>query len=493
MVSQKLNNFLLYRMRFLLSYLLFAAAVALLLIVAGFYLPGGLSSAEIHSAIVSDNLNPAHLFSLHPEQLINLPYRLLQAASIAVFGFSAISIKLPSIILGFASALAILYLLNLWYKRNVAIVAAIVAVTSNLFLVATQAGQAGITYIFLTTFILIAASMIARRSAYAGVWVVAGFLLAGVSLYMPLNIYILLALVVTAIVHPHARHLLMRESSKPVVIGGFVLFCLVISPLIFGIVHDTSLIPTLLGLPSDWSKVGGNVSTLLHQYGNFYHPRSGTILTPIYGLGTVLLILLGIYRLLSAKYTTKSYIISFWLVLLIPLIFLNPNFVSITFIPTVLLIAYGIDYLIWSWYRLFPYNPYARIFGLLPLAVLIGGIALSNVDRYVYGFHYAHSVYSAFNFDLSVLSNKLSSLNHSDRVVLVVSKQNKPLYENFSHHQRYVERLVVTTDPTAAMLAPIVIVEQGLQAKFTDIPAEVIVSRAVSGGDRFYVYKNPHA
>ncbi|HRJ06426.1 MAG TPA: glycosyltransferase family 39 protein [Candidatus Saccharibacteria bacterium] len=489
MVSQKLDKFLLYRLRFVLAYLLFSVALATLLIVAGFYLPGGLTDGEIESALISDNLNPTRLFSLLPEELLYLPYRLLQAASIAVFDFSSISIKLPSIILGIASALGILYLLNLWYRRNVAIVGAIVAVTTNQFLLTSQAGHAGITYIFLTTYILIAASMIARRSAYARIWVIVGFILAAISLYMPLNLYMLLALLITAFIHPHARHLLLRKSSKPIVLLGSVIFLALISPLVLGLVHDISLVPTLLGIPTDWSAIWPNLQELFNQYARFYEPRSGAVLVPIYGLGIVLLILLGLYRLVTTKYTTKSYIISFWLVLLIPLVILNPSFISITFVPVVLLLALGIDYLIWSWYRLFPRNPYARVFGLLPLAVLIAGLAISNVDRYVYGFHYDKEVYAAYNFDLGVLTNELKNIDKNETVYLVVSPENAAFYANFSKHQNYVSSLQVVSTSKGLSPESTLIVERSLHSQVNRIPSKIIVSRASHDADRFYLYK----
>ena len=488
MARKKLNQFLIYRWRFVLAYTIFSVSLGALLIVAGFFLPGGLSDAEIRSALISDGLNPTELLSLRPEQLIFLPYRMLQAASISVIGFNPIGIKASSILLGFVSALALLYLLNLWYRRNIAIITAVIAVTSTQFMLASQAGQAGITYIFLTTFILVAASMIARKSAYANIWVLFGFILAGISLYMPLNIYMLIALVITALVHPHARHLILRKSSKPVLASGAILFAIIIAPLLFGIFRDPGIIATLLGIPTTLSDFGSNLSSLFRDYSRVYSPTSGAVLVPVYGLGTLLLIALGIYRLATTKYTTKSYIISFWLVLLIPLICLNPMYISITFVPVVLLIAFGIDYLVWSWYRLFPRNPYARIFGLLPLAVLMAGIVVSNVDRYVYGFHYEKTVYSNFNFDVRLLLTKLRSLPDDSTVTLIVQKKDVPLYKSVAKHQDSVRRVSVRSEVPASSRDTYLVVERSIAANIDRTPTQILVNRASADADRFYLY-----
>ena len=488
MVRQKLSQFLLYRWRYLLAYSAFAVSLAVLLVVAGFYLPGGLSDGEVRSALTSEGLDPKSLFNLQPDELIYLPYRLLQAASIALFGFSSFAIKLPSIVLGFFSALGILYLLNLWYRRNVAIVTAMIAVTTNQFLLASQAGEAGITYIFLTTLVLIAASMIARRSTYAHLWVIIGFVLAAISLYMPLNIYVLVALIFTALIHPHARHLLRHDSSKPVIAIGLGLFLIIISPLIMGVVNEPQLLRTLAGIPERFDTVLANALELFRQYGQVYAPYSGAVLIPVYGLGILLLLVLGLYRMVSTKYTTKSYILSFWLALLVPLVFLNPEFVNITFVPVVLLMALGIDYLIWSWYRLFPRNPYARVFGLIPLAVLVMGLVVSSIDRYAYGFHYDRDVYSSYTFDLATVSKELESYEKSEKVTLVVAKENEPFYQAYARHQRFVDDMTVTTAQTASTERTL-FVERDVRDK-TLVPTKILVSGTSVAADRFYLYKS---
>lgn len=489
MVRQKLSQFLLYRWRYLLAYTVFSVALGTLLVVAGFYLPGGLSQSEVNSALISEGLSPTGLFELQPDELIYLPYHLLQAASIAVFGFTPIAIKLPSILLGFISALGILYLLNLWYRRNVAIVTAVVAVTTNQFMLASQAGQPGIAYVALTTFILIAASMVARRTSYATVfWVVTGFILAAISLYMPLSAYVLLALLATSFIHPHARHIIRHQASKPVIGIGVFLFLLLISPLVYGVIQQPDVLRTLAGIPDSLAHVGPNAAELSRHYGQVYAPTSGEVLIPVYGLGILLLLALGVYRLVSAKYTTKSYILSFWLLLLVPLVFLNPDFVSITFLPVVLLLALGIEYLIWSWYRLFPRNPYARVFGLLPLAVLIGGLVASSIDRYGYGFHYDESVYKNYTFDLNVLTRELRAIEDDTPVVLVVSKRNVAFYDAFARHQNYVSSMLVTATPQPPS-SKLLIVERTVRDEST-IPSGILVAGMAEDADRFYLYKS---
>ena len=485
----KVTDFLIYRWRYPLGYALFFISVVTFLVLAGLFVPGGLSKYEISSALISDGLNPNMLLSLEPKELMFLPYRLFQAASISLFGFNEFAIKLPSIILAALSAIGLLALLSMWFRKNVAIIGSIMAVSMGQFMLVAQSGHAGITYVFWSVSILLTASLIVRRGKYAPFWTVVAFVLSGLSLYMPLNIYVILALILTTIVHPHARHILMRQTSKAALIIGSMLFMVIITPLVIGIIHDTQVLFELLGIPSSWPAIVENGRQIFHQYAGFYRPRNGLILQPVYSMGSLLLILLGLYQMFSTKYTTKSYIISFWLLFLLPFVLLNPSSVSVTFVPVALLLTQGIDYLIRSWYSLFPRNPYARVFGLLPLAVLVVGITVSNVDRYAYGFHYNEAAYIDYTYDLKILSRKLRTLPANQKVTVLSTPAERPMYEAFALHERIVLVLDVETNANKALQNSYVLATHDAKPKVSRLPDGVLAWKMANDGDRFYLYK----
>ncbi len=489
MGKRKVTDFLIYRWRYPIGYGLFAISLLTLLVLAGLFIPGGLSQQEIATALTSDNLDPSKLLSLQPSQLIFLPYHLLQAASISLFGFNSFSIKLPSILLAFASATGIILLLRLWFRRNVAILTGIIAVTTGQFLLLAQSGHGGIMYIFWAVAILLTASLVIKQGKFMPFWVVIAFILAGFSLYIPLNIYVLLSLFITTIFHPHARHVILRRVPKVSLAIGAFFFILIILPLILGSIRDPSVIATLAGVPSEWGNIFENAKTILLQYASFPTPHNATTLQPVYSLGTFLLMLLGVYQLITTKYTTRSYIISFWLLLLLPFILLHPNIIAITFIPGVLLMGQAVDYLFRSWYRMFPRNPYARVFGLLPLGVLLVGIVISNIDRYSYGFHYGQQTYSNYNFDLGLLSNKLQSVTSDTPVTIITTKREQPLYTAYANHQRYIDNLRVKTSPRIAKNG-ISVVTHNSASLITATPTDVIAFKTTDDSDRFYLYKN---
>src|SRR5690606_29255461 len=113
----------------------------------------------------------------------------------------------------------------------------------------------------------------------------------------------------------------------------------------------------------------------------------------------------------------------------------------------------GIETLIREWYGLFPHNPYARITALVPLAILIGGIAFSGIIRYENSFRYNLDVARYFSHDLSLVREHLSQSGES--TTLVVPKSQKEFYSFLN--REYPELTVtpqLTTPTKIAIVAP---------------------------------------
>ena len=97
----------------------------------------------------------------------------------------------------------------------------------------------------------------------------------------------------------------------------------------------------------------------------------------------------------------------------------NPDAVVFFILPFAILIAHGIKYLLEKWYGLFPENPYARVFALLPLTVLFGIMIIPGLLQYVYGYRYNPSVADSFDYKLSVIRENLT-----DEKLLVKEHRN---------------------------------------------------------------------
>lgn len=482
---QQMTDYWLYRKRYIIGYTLMAVTLIGLLFVAGMFIPGGLSKAEMNSVVASNATNFS--LSFKPESVIDLPYHLLQHASISLFGASNLSIKLPSLLLGALSAFGIFLLLRMWFRRNVAVLTAVIVITTGQFLFVAQSGSPSIVYVFWSVWLLVCAMMISRRVRHTLPWKMALFAIAALSIYTPLSAYILIALLSSIVLHPHLRYLIRRLSKVKLTIG-FLIALVLVTPLAYAIIRQPSVGLTLLGVPNDQPDIKENILQLLRQYLDFVTPSSGMIMTPIYGLGTVILIILGIVQLVTTKYTARSYIITAWSVLLAPVLLVNPGYISITFVPVMLLVAMGISMLLGNWYRLFPRNPYARFAGLLPLSILIAGLVLSGIGRYMYGYTYDPKTAGNFTHDLQMVNQQLADDNRGETTILA-STDEAPFYQVVAAHSSNV--VTVHGTPLAAIMnsETVIVTHDAHKTSGGTTPYRIITDSVSNDGDRLYIYK----
>ncbi len=489
MAKLRINNFFLYRRRYAVSFVVIGILLALIILAVSFLSPGGISKAEMQSAVTSTYTQPKALMGQSPENIIHLPYRLFQKLSLAALDVNLISIKLPSLVLAVGSVLALYGLLRLWFRRNVAVITATIVVATGQFLLLSQLGTPAIGYIFWNSAILYCVSMLARTEKFRPLWFITATIFAALSMYSPLQLYVVIALIAACFFHPHARFVVFRQSKWVLGTGG-LLFLLLITPLVISLAKQPALIKTLLGIPPQLSMINLElVRTQLSQYAGFYKSSSDVRITPAYGLGVIALALVGLGKLFTTKYTAKSYIITVWFILLLPAVLINPDAVMVTFVPVVLLVAYGVDYLIRSWYRLFPHNPYARVFGLAPLSVLVIGLIISGGERFLYGYHYDPQASNVFTSDLAMLDKTVDTYR-GKTVSLVVPEDQRDFYTIYAMRKNVQPKLIVHS---AAPAAPtdVVLYHRGSSAIRPQNPSKILVSAISNDADRFYLYKKP--
>lgn len=465
-----ISEFFLYRWRYFIGYGLIAIGLVAVLILAGMYLPGGISSQEMQSVVKSNSINFLNLGSV---DITNLPYHLLQHASILTFDVSVFTIKLPSLILAFLSAVGIVLILRRWFKPSVGVLASLIAITTGQFLFIAQDGTPGILYLFWPVCLLLLASFMSFQKKFKLLYIVAFFVTVALSLYTPLSIYLLIALGVAAFFHPHLRYLFRKLPRLQLIVGVAIGVVLVV-PLAIALIRTPSVWLTLLGIPNHWPHLGANIASLGAQYFGFSKPGGMTLMTPFFELGSMLIIVIGIYQVIKTRVTAKNYVIILWTLCLIPIIILNPNLTSITFLPLVLLLATGLSTLLLYWYRLFPRNPYARIGGLIPLVILVTVLVFSGANRFVYGYKYDPSIAPNFSKDLKIVPD--------DTKNLVVTTDELPFYQIVALHNKQYS---VSTLPTSSSFLASRAAHR-IFAGFT--VSRIITSSTSNNSNRFYLY-----
>lgn len=465
------TRFFVYKWRYYIGYGLITLLAIGLLTFAGLFAPGGISTAEEAAVVKSAGVSIVDISSV---AVTNLPFHLLQQASISLFGVSDFSIKLPSLILGLISAIGLILLLRQWFKPNIAVLASIIAVTTGQFVFIAQSGTPAILYVFWSVWILFLGTLIAKKASPPLLWNTLFFVVAALSLYTPLSIYALLALAIAALLHPHLRHIVRTLPKKHIALG-ITLGSIIVAPLVYGIIQNPRLGLDILGIPTEMPNLIANIQLLANQYLGFMFSSTTGLMTPVFGLGSLLIIGFGVYKLIQTRESTQSYLIMTWLLCLIPVLLINPLFTSVTFLPLVLLLATGLSSLLGYWYGLFPFNPYARIAGLIPLVVLVGALVFSGLERYIYGYQYDPGTVANFSRDLSLLPK--------DTKQLVVADSERAFYEVVALHDDDLSIVSKPSEQTFTATHRANTTYSGYRI------VSILTDKSSENADRYYVYK----
>ena len=477
------TEYTLYAKRYLIGYLLVLALFIGILSIAAFYVPGALRQGEMQSALTSGALS---MQSITPESVVNLPYYILQRLSFMAFGVTPLTIKLPSIILGALTAIGIFVLTRIWFRRNVAVITTAVAIASTQFLFLLQDGTPAIVFSFVTVWLLAASTLVTRSKLFTTFWKVVACVLMATAMYVPLGIYVVLAIIITASLHPHIRYVIRRVPRVRFTIA-ILLGLTSIAPLIYAIIIKPSVALLLLGIPTDGINLPASLMTAGQDLFGFFSTSNSHLLRPLYPLATTLLIIIGLYKLLTVKYTARSYTVLILGACLTVLVAINPHHVTAFYPIAVLMIAMGIATLIVNWYKLFPRNPYARVAGLVPITIFVVGLVFSGLMRYMNNYTYNPNILGAYSTDLKLLDRTLSRTTDTKKLQLVTAPDELPFYGLVAH---YDSRFSASTSPDPQATTLVVTKKSQQSGIRPEIPlADIVTSKKTNDSDRFYIYK----
>lgn len=482
-MARTVSDFLIYKWRYFFGYTLLVISIAATIIVAGLYIPGELRQAEIDTAMKSTELS---ISSLTPDMVVNLPYHGLQRVAFEIFGISTLTIKLPSLIIGTLTALGIFLLLRTWFRRNIAVIVALLMTTSTQFLFLVQDGTPLIMHGFISVWLLFAAMYVTRLKLFSTFWKVLTGVLMAISFYIPFGVYLVAAMLITMLFHPHVRHI-VKQFPRAKLTVAFILGLASLVPVVYASTMNPQIALQLLGIPLNFDNLPSTaVSTFISMFG-FFSPSTDGIIQPLYSMGITVLIALGVYKLVTYKYTARSYIVSIWTPVLLVLTLIGPGSGTVLFPAAVILVASGISMLITDWYKLFPRNPYARIAGLVPLSVVVVGIMASGIVRYVNNYQYNDSLLAHYSKDLSIIKTEAAK---SDTFTLVASEHEKDFYNAVSHYHRPEGKMVVIApeQPLPDTKSFAVTRQARIDRDITGEPVVIITNSRAADADRLYIY-----
>lgn len=400
-----ISKLFLYRHRFLIGYIILTLAYVGLLFALPLIAQDGLSSAEMNSATDSYHLSVDAPLN---GDLVDLPYRFLQKASIFIFGFNTYTIKLPSIIIGLILGLLLILLLNRWFKNNVSLLASCLVVLSTPFLFLAGSGTPLIMLVFWPTLLLWLGSKIQGEKRPKPMYSFLFAIVMAMAIFTPYMIYFAIFCVIFVLLQPHLRFVVRSLPKLPLFLTGLIIIAEITS-LIVNAINQPAIIEELFlaknfQISEFWSNIISGFEPVFRWFGG----GETIFLAPLIGLPILALVLVGLFSTTKGFFASRNSIASLLIIFTIIITGLNPQLVVFLILPVSILTAHGLKYLLEKWYDLFPENPYARITALVPLTILFGLVILPGLLQYVYGYHYNSKVASQFDYSLDIIHHNLS-------------------------------------------------------------------------------------
>lgn len=412
-----ISRLFLYRYRFIIGYIFLSLAFIATIVFLLFLTTNGLTEAEMKSATTSYSLNFSSILN---GNIIDLPYRILQKFSIAIFGLTIFSVKLPSILIGLFLGFLLILLLNRWFKNNVALFASIITVFSAPFLFLAGFGTPLIMLVLWPTLLLWLGSKIQGKKHPKPIYSLIFAFILLLSLFTPHLIYLVGFIILFAFFNPHLRFTIKKLPKIPlittmiIVISGITFFTI-------SCISHPEIAKNLIWT-SDFSldHFIGNINTAFAPFFTWNGSVESVFLSPLIGLGVLSLAIVGLISTTKGFFASRNAIASCFIVFSIILSGLNPESAILIILPLAILTAHGLRYILEKWYTLFPENPYARIFAILPISLFLGIIIVSDISHFVFGYRYTPGVANQFNNDLSLI---YENLNENDTLVVTTDTE----------------------------------------------------------------------
>ena len=510
MKLRPLSELFLYRYRYILGYSLLIVVAVILLVLNVGTLPAGLSAGEkasvLHSSSIDLSFRPETIAQdawrfLQTTDTVNLPYHLMQKASLAFFGLSPFGVRLPSILIAGATAFLLFILFRRLLLPSAAGVMGVLVATSSWFLSTGRLGTPDIMIIFWAALIFLLATLVSQEVRHHHTWKALGIVAVGLSLYTPYTAYFYVAILVAAFTQPHLRYVL-RYTGQASITAGIFLALLILAPQGLHIWRDPSVALELVAathLPGPVEFLKEFVSAISNLINPFNVGFQQSPL-PLIGIPTACFALIGLVQLIREWHSVRSHVLLVWAAILVPLIGLDSTRSLVAlFVPVMLFCAIGTQSLFKYWYTLFPRNPYARIFGLIPLALLMLTIVQFNYQRYFLALPFASSTTTLYDQDAFILDKTISTKPHRDqRVLLIAPADQVTLYtvgQNTTKNLTVVPASQFTTTNNAAHI----IVAESEFARLTPAQSsllptaktELLVNDRKENSLRFRIYSTP--
>ncbi|MDR0957332.1 MAG: glycosyltransferase family 39 protein [Candidatus Nomurabacteria bacterium] len=469
MKNNVFQKFVLYRWRFLIGFSVLAILTVALAAYRFWDFPDGLISAEMTAATTSGGFSLTNIFALESDQLINLPWTVLQSFSIKLFGFNTFAFRLPAVILMILTAIGLIWTIYKWFnKKSVALTSGFLIVPSMMFMSLARGGDGSVMVVFLMTLALFSATMalygksgLTRFIAKVGVCLALSLLLYSVG-----GIYVVLVLIIAGMIHPKTRLIFLRTKPWKLAVGG-IFGLAILSPMIMNLVlGDRDIVWTLL------ASGGWSMENLRSASAVFTGISSGFvagIITPIFSVVGLIFAVIGLMKIYENFFSARSYLLPALLLMTVALLIYQSQLIAFIFVPLALLMAIGVEVVLSSWLTLFPLSSYARLLATILVGVLLVINGWLSISYYFASI--SHDETAVYNYNGEFEATRAFLAEQKDQKFnLVVNEKDVDFYQNMTREFSNLTVITGVNDESK------MIVLTSADKNIEKIPTEIITS-----------------
>lgn len=478
-----ISKLFLYRHRYGIGYLLLFLFFVALVFLTPLVSPGGLSTSEMESTVASHQVS---FESIVNGKIVDLPYHALQKLSITIFGLTPYAIKLPSIIIALFLGVLLILLLNRWFKNNVAIIASVLTVLSAPFLFLAGSGTPLIMLVFWPTLLLWLGSKINGKTLQKAFYAFFFALFLLLSLFTPYMVYFAIFSVVYALVHPHLRFMIKSLPKVPFILAAIAV-SVVIGIMIYQIIKCPESLRELTFMNDfSWGNFFSNIKNAFLPFFSWSGNIDSVFLAPMIGLASLILAVTGLVSTAKGFFASRNSIASMFIVFTIIISGFRTDCAVLIILPLAILTAHGIRYILEKWYGLFPENPYARIFGLVPIATFLSIIIVSSYMHYGFGYRYNPVVANEFQDDLALIRKHVQPGTH---LLITGGTLDYDFYKILEDKEDYVITSNTPSTVEATEIEHLATLGKW-PAKLPYDLSRIITSSKSTNSDRIYIYED---
>ena len=174
-----------------------------------------------------------------------------------------------------------------------------------------------------------------------------------------------------------------------------------------------------------------NIRDAFMPFFSFALAYDSVYLAPLFGLGTVALIIIGALASIDRLFASKNLATLMLVGFAVLISGLSKNAAVTIVVPVAILTADAIESLITRWHSLFPSNPYAHIIGAFPIIIIIGMMLFSGLSHYLQGYHYTPRVTKNFTSDIEIINNNLEAGD----ILIIGDNESESFYKLFQKYK----------------------------------------------------------